>query len=367
MLKGYSKPNDCYHSVLSSIPNIVEKNPRIVDLALLGSHDSFTHLISKNSRSADNAPGIVKLVSRTLLKNFAVRYSKTQLVGAYEQLMAGVRYFDVRLHYANNTFMTKHSLISGLFAEFITEILKFLDEHQGEVVVFRFYNWKYRDKGQPYLIDFLRSVSYKGKTLLDYIYYKTRDAGHFDTAGLTDTPYTPQKLELLTDYDKAEGIYLTDLTYNDVTKNGKESGVVMYGWERKEGESIPDCFYADGYEKARWLHTSDMNDAFAKMDKEVVEMALYYNDITKHLFRVNQANLCLSTKSLKHMIYVIKGRSLINMANNFNPVFIEHKNFDVWHKAMPCIWVDFATCNNGDFNNKINKKIIVYNTKLCSK
>lgn len=367
MIKDYTKPNDCYCNVLSSIPNIAEKNPRIVDLALLGSHDSFTHLISKKSLTADNAPKFVRLINNTLLKNISVRYSKTQLVGAYEQLMAGVRYFDVRLHYANSTFMTKHSLISGMFAEFITEILKFLDENKGEVVVFRFYNWKYRDKGQPYLINFLKSVSYKGKTLLDYIYYKTRDAGHFDTAGLTDTPYAAKKLDIPNNYDKEKGIYLTDLTYNDVTKNGKESGIVMYGWERKDNENIPDCFYADGYEKARWLHTSDIKDAFGKMDKEVIEMAVYYEGITRHMFRVNQANLCLSTKSLKQILCALKGRSLINMANRFNPEFVEHKNFDVWLRAMPCVWVDYATCNTGDFNNKINKKIIEYNKKLCSK
>lgn len=365
MKESFSKPNTHYNNVISAIPNIVKYNPRIIDLALLGSHDSFTHLITKKSTVAEKAPKIARFISGTLLKNFTMRYSKSQLVGAYAQLMAGVRYFDVRLHYANNTFMTKHFLTSGLFADFLKEILKFLAENKGEVVVFRFYNKKYRDIGQPYLIDFLKKVSYNGKTLLDYLHYKTRDAGHFDTAGLTDTPYKAEKLNILSDYDKSQGIYLTDLRYNDVTKNGTESGIVMYGWERKEDEEIPSLFYADGYEKAKWLNTSVISEAFAKMDKEV-KIIFDYKDITNHLFRVNQANLTMSIKTLKQIWHTLKGHSLINMAAKFNPIFIECKNFDTYLSAMPCVWVDFVTCNINDFNNKINNKLIAFNKKLCN-
>lgn len=364
MKERLNAPNTHYNNVLSAIPNIVVANPRIVDLALLGSHDSFTHLISKKSKVAERAPKIVRFVSGTLLKNFTARYAKTQLVGAYEQLLAGVRYFDVRLHYANNTFMTKHFLESGLFADYVRDILKFLAENKGEVVVFRFYNSKYRDIGQPYLINFLKKVKYKGKSLLDYLHYKTRDAGHFDTAGLTKTPYDAEAINLLIDYDKSQGIYLTDLTYNDVTKNGTESGIVMYGWERNDGE-IPPYFYADGRERAKWLKTSVVKEIFSQLENEVDNIKLHYNDITRHMFRVNQANLTMGTRTIRQIFHTIKGHSLIGMASKFNPIFIDHINFDKYLDAMPCVWVDYATCNINDFNNKINQKLIAFNTKLC--
>lgn len=363
MLAKVSSPNSHYNNVIGSVPNIVQKNPRIIDLALFGSHDSFTHLITNKGKVADKSTCFVRFFGGKVLKNMTVRYSKSQVVGAYEQLMAGVRFFDVRLHYENNTFLTKHFLTGGCFADTVIEILKFLSENKGEVIVFRFYNKDYYDKGQPYLIDFLKGVSYQGKTLLDYLHYKTRDIGHFDYAGLTATPYTAEEFHKPSNYDKKDGIYLTDLTYNDVTKNGTESGIVMYGWERTDG-NIPTCFYADGREKAKWLNTSITEEALAQIDKEA-EITKEYHDITNHLFRVNQANLNVCAKTLKQLFYTLKGKSLINMASKFNPIFVEKENFDYLLSTMPCLSMDYVTCNINDFNNKVNKKIFAYNQKLC--
>lgn len=363
-MKVTSDINKCFNNVLASVPNIVKKNPRIVDLALLGSHNSFTHLITKDGKVAEKCSKTVRFLGGKILKNFTARYAKTQVVGAYEQLMAGVRFFDVRLHYDNNTFMTKHFFTSGEFADILKDILKFLAENKGEVIVFRFYNKNYYDKGQPHLIDFIKSVSYEGKTLLDYLHYKTRDIGHFDYANITATPYKAQAFEKDNNYNKNEGIYLTDLTYNDVTKNGKESGIVMYGWERKENQTIPHYFYADGSERANWLNTSITAEALVKIDKEG-EIIERYSDITKHLFRVNQANLNLSAHTLKHFFYTLKGRSLLKMATEFNSIFIERQNFEDLLAKMPCLSMDYVTSNTNDFNNNVNKKIFAYNKKRC--
>ena len=107
-----SKPNTEYDNVLST--SITNMNAKIVDIALLGSHDSFSDGIKYSSKSNTNEGGITnnKIVS-TVAKGLVVKMSKAQVCSAKEQLYAGIRYFDVRITKIDGIYYTCHGYLSN--------------------------------------------------------------------------------------------------------------------------------------------------------------------------------------------------------------------------------------------------------------
>ena len=87
-----------YEYVISDIEGIKEANPRISDIAMLGSHDANTYNIDvKNSLSGETKDGVKIL--RDLAPGVFYRYSKTQTDDIYAQLTKGVRYLHIKCSY----------------------------------------------------------------------------------------------------------------------------------------------------------------------------------------------------------------------------------------------------------------------------
>ena len=75
-----------------------DKNPRIVEIAMLGAHDAFTHKLSFTSPADSNDKNIVtSKVASIFAKGLAIRLSKSQNASATQLLYSGVRYLDVRV------------------------------------------------------------------------------------------------------------------------------------------------------------------------------------------------------------------------------------------------------------------------------
>ena len=169
-----TKSNDKYDKVLSE--SITNMNAKIVDIALLGSHDSFSDGITFSSNPNTNEGGIVNnKVVNILGKGLIVKMSKAQMVGAKSQLYAGVRYFDVRLTKIDDEYYTCHGYLSNTFDTYLKEVVEFLDNHPGEFIIFDiqylYANGDETNKLEDFndLSTFMDSIkSKKGNSIIDY-------------------------------------------------------------------------------------------------------------------------------------------------------------------------------------------------------
>ncbi|XP_066140338.1 PI-PLC X domain-containing protein 3-like isoform X1 [Euwallacea fornicatus] len=110
----------------------------IIYLAIPGSHDSFTSDISSASEISPDSEKILRDLRWIIcVKVVMANWTKTQNLRVTNQLMAGIRYFDLRtstkrgssdLHFC-------HGLYSCKVEPVLKEIGTFLETHSGEVVI----------------------------------------------------------------------------------------------------------------------------------------------------------------------------------------------------------------------------------------
>ncbi len=345
-----------YGNVLN-IDGIVEANPHITDIAMLGSHDASSDGISVTSRldpeDDDSALGIFF----PLIKGMMYRYAKTQTVGVYQQLMQGARYLNLKCsRYTDGEWYGEHALLSNRLEVYITDIVRFLSEHPGEIVLLQLEPQSLGAGGTlSMLYNLIASVkyTYNGKEwgLMDFVRY-----GKVNTFNLANS----------------DGITIGELTYNQVTDSGRSAGVVLfvkrvygrYNYVHEFGFGQYDKYYFD-------LTRNAFNDWHNRLDDESLFEAIgesaewlsnnaYYRD----KLRINQTQGSFNIKDLRA---VITEWSLLDFALKHNADIVNHPDFEKWLSEMPIVLVDFVNSDEGDFNRIINKKILDYNTNLINK
>ena len=342
---GNKKANSNYDFVLSE--SITNMDARIVDIGVLGSHDAFSDGITYSSKPNSNEGGITnnKIVN-TIGKGLVVRMSKAQMVGAKDQLNAGVRYFDVRITKIDNEYYTCHGYLSNTLDIYLKEIVEFLDNHPGEYVIFdiqHFYanNHEVGDQDKEeftLLLTYIESVkSNSGKSLIDYV------------------NYNPQADNIST------------LTYGKITSNKATAGVIMLGYVHDNNV----LYFRDGdanynkkdYENifSLWHQTNSTTDLISGIEEEVT----YLKDSDYlNILRVNQAQrtgFMMNAKLVKSLC----SWSIINMAKSTNKELVKDKTrFLKYLEVMPIFMVDYSTSNVGNFNELANTYIALYNKNL---
>ncbi|XP_014357772.2 PI-PLC X domain-containing protein 3 isoform X1 [Papilio machaon] len=112
------------------------KNVPFIYLAIPGSHDSMTYGITESSGIAPDAEPIVKKLY-PLFRGTILRWTITQAIDTSQQLLIGIRYFDLRI--ATKTGDDKFYFTHGVYADEITtalhQVKSFIDTHPGEVVI----------------------------------------------------------------------------------------------------------------------------------------------------------------------------------------------------------------------------------------
>lgn len=314
---------------------------RIVDIAMLGAHDAFSANIGLKSKPDPAESGIVAsgLVNK-VFKGGLVRVLRAQTSSAAVLLKRGVRYFDVRVSYADGAWYTKHGLLDDLFANHISDVYKFLANNPDEFIIFD-----------------VQHIYTGEKTISDFLQYfqslALKDSGHSLTSFLNYTTNVP----------------LSELTYYDV--KGPTSGGIVFllnddGSATYEEQKL---FYArgDGEDmtasliRSKWHNQTKLQTMIPLIDEE----ASYLSSLPHlNFLRVNQAQL--TPDYVKDPFGTLWGWSLINIAAKSNRQLLNHANFDGWLKVMPIFMVDFANSNSGQFNKKINEKIIAYNRALTA-
>ncbi len=180
-----------YISVMSDIEGIDEANPRVIDLGMLGAHDASTYNLTKYVGMS----GEVNRGAAVLYKcawGLTYRYSKTQVSTIYDQLEQGVRYVHIKSSYFDGKWCGSHSLIDGPLDVYIKDVIRFLQDADGEIVV-------------VHLL-----IKYGGDaTVTKFL------------SEIFDIEYNGLKFKDLVPY---EDIPLGELRYNDVTQTGTRGG-----------------------------------------------------------------------------------------------------------------------------------------------
>jgi len=341
----WNKPNTQYEYVLK---DVVKNETKIVDIAMLGSHDSFSDNISNKSNTNVNEDNIVNNDYVNFFgKGFATRMSKAQTCGAKDQLYAGVRYFDVRITKIDDSYYTHHGYLSDYLYVYLQEVVDFLGSHNGEYIIFDIQhfitkdteNYSISQEEYQNLFDYIESFkNSSNKSILDYINYDTS----------TDD--------------------IGNLTYGQVTKNGSESGVVLLA----KTNEFNFAYLRDNdgnYDENRNYKSIRSYWHNKNSDKEMLDgIENEYQFVKAHDYSnklvINQAQKTAFIASAD-IIRSVFSWSLLDMANNFNAKLVEDKDrFVRWLDYMPILMVDNSTSNKKDFNKKANEYIKEFNYNL---
>lgn len=339
-----------YGVVLSNIEGLTEANPRIVDIAMLGAHDANTFSLATDNGvdhiAADGILGKIFPVSAGLQYRFAV----TQAVSPYTLLMQGARFLQFKFSLENGVWRAAHTVLGRELEKDVLDVLRFLDEHPGEVVLLLFQctNEEENNADCPLFDEWLAGVEYKGKNLYDYAEIYVGDDALADDGSLSETR---------TD--------ITDLTYNDVTDGGKQAGIVLlqrYAELYGKNEYTRYFYDMDANALHRWhsrIGCSVLIDEIDDYATDLTEMRAY-----RFGLRVNQTQAAFSGATFGDILRDIGEWSLLKFASKYNVELLENENFSDWLKAMPIFQVDFANSDYGDFNNRVNGAIRARNEEI---
>ena len=349
--------NGKYVTVLANIDGIVDANPRLVDIAMLASHDAVTAGLEPDAPVDYYDRGQIVGKVAPLTRGLQYRFAKTQSVGLDVQLRQGARMFHMKYTDFEGEWYATHTLLSQKFETYILQVLEYLatPEAKGEVVLLLLHPIYF---GEGVTLDtfhnWLAEVKLDGKNIYDYVNY-----------GATNT----------FDKDGAEGVRIGDLRYNDLTENGTKAGVVLFDrresklWsEDMEGTAtdqyMSKFFDMDSNATHKWHSRNGYNTMTKLIDEQATIIA--ESDEWDNKLRMNQAQPAFSVGGISDIFVDLFSWNLKNHSIRYNAKIIDNDNFDKWLSIMPVFQVDFVNSEYGDFNNKVNTKIIAYNQKLVA-
>ncbi len=348
---GKGSTDGAYGTVLADIDGITEANPRIIDIAMLGAHDANISSLMPGNPIDDNPKSDVFEQLYPVSAGFQYRMSVTQTVPPYQLLMQGARFVHFKYTYYDNDWYASHSIIGRKFEEDVKDVLRFLADHPGEVVVLLLQStWFGEDQSLHTFHDWLEGVTLDGKNIYDYVYY--------DKVNVYDSEFAEEGR-----------VRMRDLRYNDVTQSGTSAGVVLL--DRREGlpqaeteaSTYSDYFFDVDSNLAHQWHSRMGEDVLTEEIEdyvfEVRALSLY-----RWKLRVNQTQATLSVESVGDVLRDIGAWSLLKFAEKYNISLLENENFDTWLRALPVFQVDFANSDYGDFNRRVNEKIRARNENI---
>ena len=348
---GKGSTDGAYGTVLADIDGITEANPRIIDIAMLGAHDANISSLMPGNPIDDNPKSDVFEQLYPVSAGFQYRMSVTQTVPPYQLLMQGARFVHFKYTYYDNDWYASHSIIGRKFEEDVKDVLRFLADHPGEVVVLLLQStWFGEDQSLHTFHDWLEGVTLDGKNIYDYVYY--------DKVNVYDSEFAEEGR-----------VRMRDLRYNDVTQSGTSAGVVLL--DRREGlpqaeteaSTYSDYFFDVDSNLAHQWHSRMGEDVLTEEIEdyvfEVRALSLY-----RWKLRVNQTQATLSVESVGDVLRDIGAWSLLKFAEKYNLSLLENENFDTWLRALPVFQVDFANSDYGDFNRRVNEKIRARNENI---
>jgi hypothetical protein len=315
----------------------MQDTTKVIDIAMLGAHDAFSHKINLLSAPDPAEDGIVtnKLVNGAF-KGGLVRVLRAQQSNAKTLLNRGVRYFDVRISRVDESWYTKHGLLDSKLDTYVKDIYEFLIAHPDEFIIFD----------------------------IQHIYTGTKSISDFLTYFTTlEVPSVSKTLSDFIHYTRATS--LATLTYGDV-RSSTTGGIILL--LNDDGTSTPaqqQLFYERGNGedtvsiRSKWHNVTKVKAIIPLINAET---SFLETEVSTPYFRVNQAQL--TPDYLSNPLGTLTGWSLINIAAHSNKALLTNSAFLDWLDVMPIFMVDFANSQKGNFNKTINEKIIAYNEQF---
>ena len=294
-------------------------NPRVVDIAMLGAHDALSDGIAANSLPDPNSRDVDILRSPLIAflgGGLVARLSKAQKSSAYDLARRGVRFFDLRCTFADGRWYALHGLLSRPLEDSLRELIRFMDETQGEVLVLSFH--QVFGAGAQELLEWLPTVQEQGKSLFDFVRYE------------------------------AGAIPLGELRYNDAARGGSGAVILL----AQSGK----C-YSNAQLYGRWHDTNDPDALLRGVERE---NAMLKADMDQYedCFRWTQSQLTPQMR-WPAVLRMFPDWSLLMMAHRFNYRLLEH--LPAWLPQMPVFSVDYADDMNRGFNDRAIEIINAYN------
>jgi hypothetical protein len=261
---------------------------------------------------------------------FFVRWAKAQVSSIGDLLRRGVRYFDTRITVFQNDWYTHHVVISDRLEIYLVELIDFLVENPGEMVIFDI-QWAY----------------FNGNTF-DDLFESMKNIKNKDGLNVTDfIRHDPYRDEL------------GDLRLRDITDNGTKAGLIMTA----KTEIFDGCYHYDYYESVRsvWHNKIRTNEILAGVKREYDDLK-NNPDKDRGKIRVNQTQLTCVV-DFGRTLNTIFSWSLLDIAETHNIEILHNPNFEEWLTVMPIYMVDYSDASYGDFNNIANAKINAFNLK----
>lgn len=315
----------------------LNKETKVTNIHMLGAHDAFSHNINLFSPTDPGDDGLPNnLIAKLFFKGGMTRVARAQKHGADKLLTSGVRYFDARISYHQNSWYTKHGFISDELKLYLQDIYFFLNNNPSEFIIFDVQHIFTADKTVDDFINYLITTKIQDNTFNEFVHY--------------DSQIT----------------LLKDLKYQDVVSNNK-GGIIFlvnddetvinehqkYFYKRGNGESETISI------RSKWHNKNDVRDIIVNINNET---SLINEGAYQEVFRVNQAQL--TPNYLDAPLKTIFSWSLLDIAKHSNSTLLENENFDQWLTVTPIFMVDFANSYYRDFAKLINEKIIKANQNI---
>lgn len=218
-------------------------------IAMPGTHDAYAYNLTKEIADIDELlQQIIEMFPGDFGLNVAWRYSVTQKMTAAEQLVAGVRYFDIRTAGKDNVtdeWFVYHGFYGEKIRTIMIETRQFLDEQRKEIV----------------LLDFC-------------CFFKIDDAEHKNIISFL--------LETFSDVMLPRPInHLNESTLGNIWLQQKQV-IVFYPEEHTQGNKL---FWPRNYITGGWANTIEVPELIEYVEKR------YENDRTDNEFATTGANL----------------------------------------------------------------------------
>jgi len=298
------------------------RNPRVVDIAMLGAHDALSDGINAKSPPDPNSRDVDILRSPAIafsVGGLIARLSKTQKSGPGDLARRGVRFFDLRCTFVDGRWYALHGLLSRPLEDCLRDLIRFMDGTRGEMLVLSFH--QVLGAGAEDLLDWLPGVKARGKSLFDFVRYD------------------------------ADAIPLGQLRYNDVVQGGSGAVILL----APSGK----C-YSNGQLYGRWHDTNDPDTLLRGVAREN-EMLKADMGERGDCFRWSQSQLTPQIR-WPTLLRAVPDWSVLMMAHRFNYKLLG--SMPGWLPQIPVLSVDYADDMNRGFNDRAIEIINAYNRSL---
>ena len=297
----------------------IKGNPRAVDIAMLGAHDALTDGIHAKSPPDPNSGDVDILRNPAIafsIGGLIARLSKTQKSRAYDLARRGVRFFDLRCTFANGKWYALHGLLSRPLEGCLQDLIRFMDETRGEVLVLSFH--QVLGASAEELLDWLPTVKVRGKSLLDFVRYDANE------------------------------ISLGELRYNNIIQGGSGAVLLLTPGEKS---------YSNEQLYGLW---HDTNSHKTLLQGVACENAKLKADMGGwgDCFRWSQSQLT-AQMGWPALLRAAPDWSVLMMAHRLNYKLLD--SLPGWLPQMPVFSVDYADNMNRGFNDRAIEIINAHN------